>query len=161
MKNLLLALLFATLGAPAWACRCDPPPSVPEATLRADAIFVGRVIKLTLAYRKIDESDSYREVIECEFLVTAALKGVEDPKKPVTIITNTNEAACGYPFRIGTEYLVYAQWRAKEMETNMCTRTRPRVIIDEKQDFSKISKVKADDALQTEAPQIRATVQKK
>ncbi|MBI5423180.1 MAG: hypothetical protein HZA32_03785 [Opitutae bacterium] len=161
MKKIAAALLFVAMGVSAFACRCGDRPAILDATAKADAIFVGRVTKLSIAYRKFDDVDGYREVIECEFRVTVGLKGVEAKEEQKMVVTSSAGPACGYPFRIGDEYLVYARRHAQELETDICTRTRPRVIVDEKQDFSDISKIKADDALQTEVPLIREALERK
>jgi hypothetical protein len=57
--------------------------------------------------------------------------------------------------------LVYARREAGEFVTDVCTRTRQLVIVDEKQDFSDISKMKSDDAMKTEVPLIREALRKK
>jgi hypothetical protein len=160
MRALAFIALMVSFAIPADACRCAPKPPIPEAARKADAVFVGRVMKLAVAYRK-ESPQGEREVIECEFSIGAALKGIEVGREKITIITSPHGAACGYPFRIGDEYLVYARKEAKELETDVCMRTRPLVIIDEKQDFSNLSKIKGDDAMQTEVPFIREALKKK
>lgn len=128
--------------------------------MKADAIFVGRLMKLSMTVRELEEIEGEHEVIECEFKVSTALKGAAAAGEKVMIITGTSGPSCGYPFRIGEEFLVYARVVGSRLETNVCMRTRQRIIIDESQDFSEGSTIKGDDAMETEVPHIREALKK-
>lgn len=160
MKSFLLLVSLVSLVSSAIACRCGEELSVTEAIAEAPTAFVGRAMRLTIAYRPFEgRENSYREVVECEFSVSAMLKG-DLNAKTILILTSSSGTACGFPFKIGDEYLVYARSGKKELETDVCTRTRPRYIVDEKQDWSAPSKIKGDDALETEVPLIREALKK-
>lgn len=159
MRTLAFIALLMSHAIPVDACRCTPKPSISDAVRTADAVFVGRAMKLSIGYRK-DGPQGDREIIECELSISTALKGIAAGREKITIITGSSGAACGFPFRIGDEYLIYARGRP-ELDTDVCMRSRPLVIIEQKQDFSEISKIKSDDAMQTEVPLIRETLRKK
>lgn len=57
--------------------------------------------------------------------VTRAWKGIEEPS--VTVITASNSAACGFPFSVGTTYLVYAYRAEKtgQLRVSLCSHTKP------------------------------------
>src|SRR4051812_41651691 len=120
MKALLTLFLSVGLLVPAIACRCPDRPPVSEATKDAGAVFVGRAMRLTIAHRPFEgRENSYYEVVECEFSVGVALKGVTPSVKTISIVTRSEGSACGYPFKIGGEYLVYARKVQGEFETDV------------------------------------------
>lgn len=159
MKYAVSCLLLVCVALPAFACRCGDRPAVAVALAQSALVFSGRVTKLEIAYRPAGEIGGkavFREVVVCEFSGVDALKGAADTDRKVTIITASESPACGYPFTIGTEYLVYATIRDGELWTDVCDRTRPLVIIPQDQDFGvPVEKLKFDDVRQTEIPKIK------
>jgi hypothetical protein len=99
------ALLTGSSWAdPAKACSCaEPPPEV--AYERAAAVFVGRV---TSVERSVSDwlgiTQSGDRLIH--FAVTKRWKGV--PSATAIVRAPLTGEACGYPFREGETYLVYA-----------------------------------------------------
>ncbi len=54
------------------------------------------------------------------------LSGVEPSQKEIEILTGVGGGDCGYPFRTGADYVVYAYKNSDgNLETGICSRTRP------------------------------------
>jgi hypothetical protein len=112
---LALALLTPTAGS---ACNCGGTPTPSEAAKEADAIFVGTVVG---TQTQPDWSSGIRVTeVRVSFLVRSAWKGT--PPLRATVVTPANEAACGYSFRTGERYLVYASRHQGELHSGLCTR---------------------------------------
>lgn len=58
-----------------------------------------------------------------QFQVSETWKGTTAGR--VTARTADNEAACGYGFRTGVEYLVYADPGGDQLQVSLCSRTVP------------------------------------
>ena len=133
MKNLLSTLASVAACASALACSCDTTPDVAGEVARSDAVFAGRVMKMAIE-RRVAEPGLPREteVLVCTFAVVARLKGIAE-KKEVVVVTSTQGSACGFPFEIGSKYLVYASVFRGELETSICRRTRQLDVIGQKE----------------------------
>ena len=124
-----IVLLF-TLGslAQVFGCSCMPERPVCEAFGGASAVFVGRIVGS--AERKVYEDRERGEKITYDvgtiyFAVEEAFSGVQG-KRRVEIHSGTGGGDCGYWFRRGERYLIYAGSDEKGvLHTNICTRTRP------------------------------------
>lgn len=125
MRQLLSILLGAVTWSPALACSCETIPPVASEVARAHTVFVGRVMKMAVE-RRIAEPGLLHEseVLVCTFSVAAPIKGVTPGKIEVVVITALQGSACGFPFEIGSSYLVYASVFRNELETSICRRTR-------------------------------------
>ena len=113
-------LLSAETGR---ACTCAGAPSVAQARDQAAAVFSGRVVKV----KRVKAGSGPERVgwfnLEVVFAVTQWWKGVERPT--VSVFTNSQSSACGYGFRSGRSYLVYAQGvEGGRLATGICGRTR-------------------------------------
>ncbi|MFN8423739.1 MAG: DinB family protein [Anaerolineae bacterium] len=97
------------------ACSCLPPLSPAEARAAADVVFRGTVVALATT----DEG------------VTATLRVRAVWKGPIALVlsvrTADNSAACGYPFRLGADMIVYAHavpvGGGSALMTTSCDRT--------------------------------------
>lgn len=113
------SLLFAALGyAPrAYACSCMKlTPS--EGFTSSTTVFTGEVTDISK-----NESTQFggRAVT---LRVKRLWKG--EPKKTIEVHTAGSSAACGYPFKMGETYLVYAvSDEADPMRVSLCSRTAP------------------------------------
>jgi hypothetical protein len=118
-----IAVLLAS-PSPAEPCSCQPPVSALQA--RAAAVFLGRVesvLGLRPGMYGLFESRVFR------FRVSRAWKGVSS--EYVDVETAEVGTACGYPFEVGEEYLVYAYGEptpsasvpGQRPGTSACTRT--------------------------------------
>ena len=110
---------FALLGAsPALtaACTCNGVPSFEAAFLGSHYVLKGPVIAIRPA------AQSYPSTVVVTLQVAAWWKGA--PLKVVEVLTADNDAACGFPFFVGSEYLVYASPDASEsLWVGLCSRT--------------------------------------
>jgi len=110
---LLLAVPFLTntayLFAPitAHACSCAESESFEEALANADAVFSGEVTEIQNEDVSFDTGLVWKGPLFEEYIVTTA----ED------------ESTCGYPFKVGEWYLVYAFEVDGVYSTNICSRT--------------------------------------
>ena len=113
---LRLAAIALLIGLPpavgadrAFACSCIEPSPPLEAMEEAATVFAGTVVA---ARSRGTGGKLY------EFEVSRVWKGLPSAKKEVV-----TDADCGYFFKEGEEYLVYAYPWGRVFETNSCTRT--------------------------------------
>ena len=126
-------LLLAGAAAETRACSCMPDRPVCEAFGEASAVFVGRVVGA--AERKTSKDyETGKQVVydvgAIRFEVEEAFGGVR-ARRRVTIHSGTGGGDCGYWFRRGRRYLIYANEYEGKLYTNICTRTRPLEAADE------------------------------
>jgi hypothetical protein len=107
------------------ACSCVKGLTIKEEFERTDFVFIGDVIEITpgsqarvvlpigLSSKSEWRLDNY-EVLIVTFQVSEWLKG--DGQSTCQTITAPHTAACGYPFKVGQRYLVYADNWKKEAE---------------------------------------------
>lgn len=132
---LTLACLFVVLVSAerADACSCVGPVAPCAALGSASAVFVGTVtgVRERKFEGKKDEIDWTPVVFK--FSVSQAFSGVGGME--VEVATGRGGGDCGYPFRRGETYLVYAftSGDGKTLATGICMRTRP--IADAAEDF--------------------------
>src|SRR5688572_15022207 len=109
---------------PVRACMCVPPDSPLAEMTASAAVFVGVVISQEGPHRIPAGEDAFTLSHRTfRFNVIAAWKGVSGPEASVR--TGSGGGDCGYDFRVGETYLVYAsQWR-DTLGTSICTRTTP------------------------------------
>lgn len=130
-----LPVLFVVVGfaAEARACSCaggDPPC---QAYWQASAVFVGTPTGVSESPRlSVEEARKLEDAGEpvfpsrvFRFAVERPLRGVEGAT--VEVGTGMGGGDCGYGFRVGARYLVYAYRDEKKgtLHTGICTRTRP------------------------------------
>jgi hypothetical protein len=98
-----------------------------EAYWQAEAVFIGtpKEVSWVELEDKIENSIlKYRKPV-FNFSVDQAFRGVNGPQ--ISVMTGQGGGDCGYGFKIGERYLVYAyrDGQGKEMlSTSICTRTR-------------------------------------
>ena len=110
-----LALFSA---AAAHACSCLPPAPAVEELKRSRAVFIGRVIEIK---RRKETDDLFRSV-EVVFEVTKVWKGIA--ARNITVYTSPDSAACGFNFKKGESYLVYASGTDDDrLHASICSRT--------------------------------------
>jgi hypothetical protein len=114
----VVSALTALWSADASACSCAAPGPPCQAAWSADAVFVGTV-------RGIEEVphatySTLRVTFDVERGFVNAVPG------PLEIRTPGYGQSCGYPFRLGQRYVVYARTGAGgQLTTGICSRTRP------------------------------------
>ena len=138
MKNLLIffglalaSLVFFAEDARACSCAGNVPPC--QAYWQASTVFVGTATGMTEpprltveeARRREDAGEYVWSQRVFKFAVERPLRGVEGVQ--VEVGTGMGGGDCGYGFRVGERYLVYAYRDEKtgKLSTSICTRTRP------------------------------------
>jgi hypothetical protein len=121
--SLLFFLLFS--ASDSFACSCSPrigiikseQQLIEEARENAKAVFSGEVTKIILSDAPKDKEPLYAEV---HFKIIQSWKGITTEE--ATVYTAHICCICGFPFKVGRQYLVYA-YGDKNLATNICTRT--------------------------------------
>lgn len=120
----LLGSLWLPPGCDTGLCSCVGPETAADALQSADAVFAGRVVSVRDTV--LDEPDFPewpRRVVTLR--VDRAWKGVE--AETVTVLTGMGGGDCGFPFRVGETYLVYARRGGRDgtgpLATGICGRT--------------------------------------
>lgn len=117
---ILLGFSLSSLVNPpaALACSCVPPGAPQEHLEKSAAVFSGKAIRV----------DSRVYGYEVRFDVERIWKGAAE--RTVTLSTGFGSGDCGYPFREGERYFVYANYGYgyaygdTSLATNICQRTR-------------------------------------
>ena len=110
LRFLLLAFsILLCASSAAQACTCGGPGPVCIAAKRADAVFIGRVVRVDAGSVEVD--------------VERAISGAQ----PGRMAIGNGPGNCGLAFRQGERYVVYAHRDPASgvLFTGMCTRTRP------------------------------------
>jgi hypothetical protein len=116
-----LALLTILASRPAVACSCAQP-TPEQAFARATAVFAGRVVAIEepfLVRLGLARAGAH----DVTFAVARRWKASAGPT--VTVRTRLASEACGYPFEMSGDYLVFvAPGPVEDLETGLCTGTR-------------------------------------
>lgn len=128
MKRVKLGLLIVTFlllnTDTSFACTCVGSQPVTQSLAQAMAVFSGKVVEIKRVKResKPGQQINLRNV-EVVFAVNTLWKGAN--QKVISVFTSSQSTACGYGFKEGRTYLVYAHGDAHEkLSTSICTRTR-------------------------------------
>lgn len=132
MRNKFRPLLLATFAvalilcsaSEASACSCAFGGSAPcQDYWKTDAVFVGTVVGSSKITTDEGTYKSNRRVVR--MTVEQPLKGIEGAAAEV--VTGWGDSDCGYGFKTGASYIVYAHRGEKDgrLYTGICTRTRP------------------------------------
>ncbi len=116
-----LILFGLAVPRPAGACSCLSPPPPLVALVRSDLVCTGRVTRI------LDPGDdpSSSRTLRCTLSAVHMWKGARPSGDSLVVETSAGSASCGYPFRLGRDYLVYCAGRTGRPSTGLCTRTRP------------------------------------
>lgn len=111
----LIFLLFGLfLSTSAFACDCIPEVEMSLEFHRTRTVFVGRVTKIQ------PDSDN-KGLLVVTFEVADNLKMANS--STIKIKTSASGKNCGYVFRVGQNYLVYANQARPGLMTSVCSRT--------------------------------------
>jgi len=120
-----LTLLFcALLTHGAFACDCGDPGPPCKAFGNTPTVFAGRVVKIATTSVKVPSGDPYEyRLIFLE--VERSYRG--SVGVTAEVVTGSGGSDCGYDFRQGEHYLVYAypHPQSGKLYTGICQRTRP------------------------------------
>lgn len=114
----LLVAGVVVLAGPdvALACSCEEPYPPRAAFEESDAVFSGRVVRVHGA-----------GLLGAGSTIVATVQVQQVWKGPVrarlSVITESDGAACGYSFQRGREVLIYAYEHRGDLGTGLCTRT--------------------------------------
>jgi len=86
----------------------------------AAAVFTGTVINSSTTTSKRGEYEVRERLVR--FNIDQAFRGVKG--KDVEVRTGLGDSDCGYNFRLGGQYLVYAYGDGGKLATGICSRTR-------------------------------------
>ncbi len=130
-----------------YACSCIEPESPQVQLQKSVAVFKGKVMNIN---RPTNIGEGFLNPVKVTFAVSESWKGSSD--KTLVVSTNPDGASCGFSFKQGQEYVVYANGTATELVTTICTRTR--TIGDASEDLSVLGKgtVPVQDTAVTPAP---------
>ena len=124
---LLVCMLFGiVLNKPTttYACSCIVPDRPSKTLSNSTAVFAGQVtaIDRPIAGSIVSSADK----IAVTFRVTQVWKG--PAYKTQWVRTAQSGVSCGYEgFHVGDEYLVYASGTVEDLQTSLCSRTKPYV----------------------------------
>ena len=127
-RRLFLAACLLTALTPslAEACSCFSPGAGCNQTWNSGAVvFLGTVT----AKSSVEPIPDSRPPVAVRFSVTESFRGPAIPGQEVVIYTGIGGGDCGYPFAVGTTYLVYAFVAKDELVTGICTPTSPAVMV--------------------------------
>lgn len=117
------AITVAGFATRAGACTCEGGRPPCQAFWTAPAVFSALVLDIEpVPHRPRPDVDSLpdrRVRLQIERSWRGDLSGI------VAVRTGTGGGDCGYDFRGGERYLVYAEQRAAELFVSICGRTRP------------------------------------
>lgn len=115
---------FGVMGPAVQACSCFGPGTPCESYGAASAVFAGTAISVRRAVEPKPgpvQPINYERIFK--FAVDQSYLGVAGTE--VEISTGSGGGDCGYNFRIGERYLVYAHSYGDRLATGICTRTKP------------------------------------
>lgn len=107
---------FAAVST-ATACSCVPPGTPYEELQRSDFVFAGRVLAVGT-----DPAAGAFGRVRVRFQRIRTFGASPDNDSDV-VFTGPHEAACGFRFRRGAYYIVYANENDGSYHTSICTRT--------------------------------------
>jgi hypothetical protein len=119
---LLVVGLVALLPDCASACTCAGFPGSQHALEQSNAVFSGEVMDVEGGHttRMFGWNVSSLKVT---LRVSEAWKGPQ--KETLEVSTPRDGATCGYAFKEGQEYLVYASGKEETFEVDLCSGTKP------------------------------------
>ena len=119
----LIAGLMLLSSANVLACTCGSGGGAPcQEFWRADAVFAGTVVGSGKI--NVGEGELKQEMRLVRLTVDQPIRGMQSAE--VEVITGWGGGDCGYAFKLGQRYLVYAYREEgdKRLSTSICTRTR-------------------------------------
>ena len=124
-----VALFVMTLSvANALGCSCAGPGTPCQGYGSASAVFVGTAIAVRTVERTVNsdrEEIDYWAPRTFKFMVEQSFLGVQAME--IEVSTGMGGGDCGYDFKLGSRYVVYAHQfsKANRLTTSICTRTKP------------------------------------
>jgi hypothetical protein len=114
-----IVTFLVSFARDAAACSCMEGPGPCGALTQSDSVFVGRVVDIrTTARATIFDGLTVRFEIERTF------KGLSVTQKTVEVLTGNSGGDCGYDFKLGQKYFVFAHRSSGSLYTSICSNTR-------------------------------------
>jgi hypothetical protein len=129
---------FGIYGTEALACTCLAPLGAAEGLKRSTVVFRGRVSKISRPFLDrvgLKNSGGYW----VRFEVAKQWKGAAS--KSAEVFTRLSGEACGFPFELNKEYLVYVVAEPKDLQTGICTGTKS--IADAEREMKQLDEIVA------------------
>lgn len=116
-------VMVVSLTPTAKACSCMDSGPPCQAYWPASAVFTGQVIEVTTFISDQENFRGYAQKL-IRFAVSQTFRGVSG--MTVEAITGNGGGDCGYPFKVGQSYLVYAysDQKSGKLHASTCSRTR-------------------------------------
>jgi hypothetical protein len=124
-------MLTALTPSLAKACSCFSSNATCDRTWNSGAvIFLGTVTARSSAETpaRAEKSDYLRPRLAFHFSVTESFRGPAIAGHEIVVYTGNGGGDCGYPFAVGTSYLVFASTSKDGLITGICTPTSPAVM---------------------------------
>lgn len=135
MKKIIWCFI-AILGfyeVSAVACTCEPPGTVEDEFVKSTVVYTGTVQNISRVAGASWENVAIRALVEQSW------KGLHE-QQIITVRTASSEAACGFTFRVGETFLIYADVNNDGiLVTNNCRRTRH--ILDAEEDIAILNRI--------------------
>jgi hypothetical protein len=127
MQKCFVILAMALSGGlvisvkPAPACTCAAPPGPAAALKRSSAVFRGRVSEISRPFwDRLGLTNTGGHHVK--FAVVKKWKG--STSNTMEVLTRLSGEACGFPFELNKEYLVYVVTEPMDIQTGICTGTK-------------------------------------
>lgn len=120
-----VAAFLLLFGVPiTWACSCRGPRPACSVYATTDSLFVGQVMEIVDQEKPPEAPNSFSFSARlARFRVQESFRGATG--SIVEISTGMGGGDCGYPFKLGETYLVYASTlKNGKLYTGICLRTR-------------------------------------
>lgn len=140
MKKTILGVcllgLFVLSAESSYACECMQRSITAWGELQtADAVFTGKIVSIRQVKVSVRDDGTFFYELEVRLKVGRVLKGIEGTE--VTLYTGAGAGGdCGFRFKKGQKYLIYAYSSNKRLETDSCSRTK--LLTHATQDFKEI-----------------------
>lgn len=134
MRQIILIFLLIISYQNISACTCDYP-DVNSAMKYNDAIFLGKVISIEKIEKPVlwTVNDTVIIPFQNVKLIQQKIYKGRFQTDTITIQTENGTGMCGFPFQIGEQYIIYANWttynivkenrKSQYLYTSICTRT--------------------------------------
>ena len=134
--GLAILVLSISIAREAAACECTERPGPCTAFTRDDVVFVGRVVDMIRA-----EEPTILIGLTVRFEIEQPFKGLSVTRRTVDVKTGAESGDCGYDFKPGQRYLVFASQAHGSLYTSICTNNQP--ISDAQDDIELINALRS------------------
>jgi predicted Zn-ribbon and HTH transcriptional regulator len=119
MRNSFLLISFLFIALASTACDCTSQVEMSLEYHRSRSVVIGKITKIT-------KSKDQKQLL----VTVEVLEDFKGSKKGQSVVVRTNASgkACGYDFKVGSQYLIYAnrdERNPRDWSTSVCSRTQP------------------------------------